>query len=82
MTMKKKFSITDEITLINTFFKSHRLPAYVPNTDSNVVRAGKSFISLGVKLGDGARISAIEARLRELSEVISESRGEASALLY
>ena len=76
--MKKKFSITDEIALINTFFKSHRLPAYVPNNDTNVVRAGKSFVSLGVKLGDGARISSIEARLRELSEVISESRGEAT----
>ena len=50
----------------------------MPNTDGNVVRAGKSFVSLGVKLGDGARISSIESRLRELSEAISESRGEAT----
>lgn len=63
----------DEIGLINRFFKDYRLNASISERSSHV--AGKSYIVLTVILGAGARISAIEARLGELAEMLSAYRG-------
>ena len=64
----------DEIALVNRFFKDYKINASIAERASHV--AGKSYIVLAVNLGAGARIVAIESRLRELAEVLSIHRGE------
>lgn len=67
-------SAQHEIGLINRFFRDYRVSAEVNQSVSFV--AGKSFAVFVLKLGAGARIAAIESRLRELAEVLSAHRGE------
>ncbi len=62
-----------EIALINRFFKDYHINASVAERNSHI--AGKAYIVLGITLGAGARINAIEARLRELAELLSAHRG-------
>lgn len=64
----------NEIALVNRFFKDYRINASIHERSSHV--AGRSYIVLSIALGAGARINAIEARLRELAEVLSAHRGE------
>lgn len=63
-----------EIELIEKFFKDYRIGASINRQRSFV--AGKSYVVFGVNLGPGTRIVAIENRLRELSELMSEHRGQ------
>lgn len=65
-----------EIALINQFFKDYRINASISESGSHV--AGRSYIVLAIRLGAGARITAIEARLHEMAEIISAARGEAT----
>lgn len=65
-----------EIALINQFFKDYRINASISESGSHV--AGRSYIVLAIRLGAGARITSIEARLHEMAEIISAARGEAT----
>ncbi len=67
-----------EIAIINRFFKDYRINASVAERNSHV--AGKAYIVLAITLGAGARIGAIEARLRELAELLSAHRGAATPI--
>lgn len=71
-----KHRASEEISLINMFFRDYRIAATVSGQRSYV--AGKSFIVLAIALGPGTRISSIELRLRELAEILSDFRGEAA----
>lgn len=73
MTRKTTDRAREEIQLINRFFRDYRINASVAERSSHV--AGRSYIVLGITLGPGARIGAIEARLRELAETLSTYRG-------
>ena len=64
----------EEIALINRFFKDYGINAAVSETGSHV--AGRSYIVFNVSLRAGARITAIESRLRELAEILSAYRGQ------
>ncbi len=64
----------EEIALINRFFKDYRINASIAESGSHV--AGKSYIVFNVALKAGARITAIESRLRELAEILSAYRGQ------
>jgi len=64
----------DEIALINRFFRDYKVNATVAETGSHV--AGKSYIVFNIALKAGARIVAIESRLRELAEMLSAYRGQ------
>lgn len=64
----------EEIEIINRFFRDYRINANVLESGSHV--AGKSFIVFNVSLKAGARITAIESRLRELAEILSAHRGQ------
>jgi len=66
-------SLATEIALIEKFFRDYRIGAAVHKRASFM--AGKSFAVLGVSLGPGTRISALENRMPEMSEVLSGYRG-------
>lgn len=72
----KNSTANAEIALVNRFFKDYRINASVAAHNSHV--AGKAYIALAITLGAGARINAIEARLRELAELLSAHRGAAT----
>lgn len=63
-----------EIEIINRFFRDYRINASVLESGSHV--AGKSYVVFNVSLRAGARIVAIESRLRELAEILSAHRGQ------
>lgn len=63
-----------EIALINRFFQDYKINASIAERNSHV--AGKSYIVMAINLGAGARIIAIESRLRELAETLSSHRGQ------
>lgn len=64
----------EEIALINRFFRDYQINASVADSGSHV--AGRSYIVFNVSLKAGARITAIESRLRELAEILSAYRGQ------
>jgi S-DNA-T family DNA segregation ATPase FtsK/SpoIIIE len=74
MTNSKAGKAGEEIALINRFFKDYGINAAVSETGSHV--AGRSYIVFNVSLRAGARITAIESRLRELAEILSAYRGQ------
>lgn len=68
-----KSSLQSEIGLIEKFLRDYRINASVNKSASFV--AGRSFAVLGLALGGGVRITTIENRMGELSELISAYRG-------
>lgn len=74
--MSKPSALETEIALIEKFFKDYGLWAMINKAASFV--AGRSFAVLALHLGAGVRISSLESRMPELSEVLSSYRGKAT----
>ena len=72
----KALSVQKEVTLINRFFKKHRIKAHINTELSTFIRG--AFMSYTVILDDGGTISSIENRLREMAEHVSWARGKAT----
>lgn len=72
--MTRTSRASEEISLINRFFRDYQINASVTDHGSHV--AGRAYIVFNVTLKAGARITAIESRLRELAEILSAFRGQ------
>ncbi len=72
----KALRVQKEVTLINRFFKKHRIKAHINTELSTFIRG--AFMSYTVILDDGGTISSIENRLREMAEHVSWARGKAT----
>lgn len=64
--------IEAEARLITRVLKEHKIDA--PVDRGSILDPGSCFVVYGLKLGNGVRIAAIESRLRELAEAVSQSR--------
>lgn len=70
----KRFSLLDEIALINRVLREHKTGAETSADRADI--AGKSYVVFGLKLFAGAKIARVEGVLRELAEALSDLRSQ------